>query len=317
MAATHTRGIKVSNLGAEGITFRAGGEIPERDIAVFQTERRRLLGLAYRMLGTIADAEDVLQDTWLTWQAADRSSIEKPSAWLTTVTSRSCLDRLRKLRRRREDYVGPWLPEIVATERDPADEVELADTLTLGFLVLLDRLKPAERLVFLLADVFGLKYAEIATITERTESTCRQVAHRARLALAGEPPSSPPSDANDSLVFQLMAAVVNGDVEATIALLASDVVLVSDGGPQRRAARRPVVTPTRVARLLINVAKRADPDWTVTACVLNGRSGLVFRESDEPVLAAVFEVTSGQIRRIWLVLAPDKLGHLVTASRLA
>lgn len=279
-------------------------------LEIFAGERPRLLGLAYRMLGSLADAEDVLQETWLRWQLADRSRIERPPAWLTTVASRCCLDRMKSAARQREDYIGPWLPEPIALERGPAEEAEMAETLAMGFLVMLDRLKPIERLVFLLADVFGSKYKEIASITGRSEAACRQIAHRARLALQAEPPSRAPSDADDTLIVLLIAAVTGGDMGAAVELLAPDVMLVSDGGRDHRAARRPVVTPTRVARLLVNLAKRMQPSWTVQPCRLNGRAGLVFNDEQGPQMAIVFEPADGKVRRIWTVLAPAKLGHL-------
>lgn len=289
----------------------------EEALAAFEPERPRLLGLAYRMLGSIADAEDVVQETWLRWQLADRTEIERPAAWLTTVTSRCCLDRMRMTSRRREEYVGPWLPEPVAVQPGPDEAVEMADTLTLGFLVMLDRLNPVERLVFLLADVFGLRYREIADIAGRSEAGCRQIAHRARASLAAEPLSPPPTDADDISVVQLMAAVMGGDVPGTIALLAPDVVMVSDGGRDHRAARRPVVTPGRVARLLVNLSKRSDPSWVVQPCRLNGRIGLVLSEEDTPRMALIFETGSAtedaRVRRIWAVLAPEKLAHLSEA----
>jgi len=270
-----------------------------------------LLGLAYRMLGSMDDAEDVLQETWLRWQLADRAAVERPAAWLTTVTSRCCLDRLRASSRRREDYVGPWLPEPVALAPGPEEEAELADTLTLGFLVMLDRLNATERLVFLLADVFAVPFREIAAITGRSDAACRQIAHRARASLASEPPSSVPTDADDALVGQLLAAVMTGDLVATVALLAPDVVLVSDGGKEHRAARRPVVTPPRVARLLVNLAKRLDGSWEILPCRLNGRIGLVFSHDGEPRIATIFEIADGRVRRIWSVVAPDKLRHVM------
>ncbi len=286
-------------------------------LAIFQRERPRLLGLAYRMLGTMDDAEDVVQETWMRWQLTDPSSVDRPPAWLTTVTSRCCLDRLRSASRRREHYVGPWLPEPVSLAPGPEEEVELAETLTLGFLVMLDRLNATERLVFLLAEVFAVPYREIAAITGRSDAACRQIARRARVALAGEPASSPPTDADDALVAHLLAAVMTGDLAATVALLAPDVVLVSDGGKEHRAARRPVVTPPRVARLLVNLAKRMDTTWEVLPCRLNGRIGLVFSEGGEPRLATIFEIVDGRVRRIWSVLAPDKLRHLTQPATLS
>ncbi|MGO9559554.1 MAG: sigma-70 family RNA polymerase sigma factor, partial [Acidimicrobiales bacterium] len=198
----------------------------EDGLASFTAERPRLLGLAYRMLGTLDDAEDVVQEAWLRWQLADASSIDRPAAWLTTVTSRLCLDRLRSAVHRRETYVGPWLPEPVSVERGPEEVGELVESLTVGFLVMLDQLTPPERLIFLLADVFGEPYSAIAAVTGRSEASCRQVAHRARQRLRGAPePSRAPSEADEALVVRLLAAVYAGDVAATMSLLADDAVL--------------------------------------------------------------------------------------------
>ncbi len=153
---------------------------PASPTDLFERERRHLVGLAYRMLGTVADAEDVVQEAWLRWQAVPEASIERPAAWLNTVTTRLALDHLRAARRRRESYVGPWLPEPVVTDIGPAETAELAESLRLGFLAVLDELKPLERAVFLLADVFDVPFAEIAAAVGKSEAACRQIAHRAR-----------------------------------------------------------------------------------------------------------------------------------------
>lgn len=224
---------------------------------VFGIERPRLLGLAYRMLGSLADAEDVVQDARLRWAGTDRQVVENPAAWLTTTTTRLALDRIRTLARRREDYVGPWLPEpvtLAATDpsSDPSDALELAQSMTLGFLVLLDTLSATERAVFLLADVFGEPFSAIAAAVGKTEDNCRQIAHRARRKVrsARAPDTAPASSA---LLAELFMATASGDIDTLLTLLDTDVVLLSDGGAERRAARRLVVGAPKVARFMVNL----------------------------------------------------------------
>ncbi len=222
-------------------------------VDVFEAERPRLLGLAYRILGSAVDAEDVVQEAWVRWQAA--TGIERPAAWLTTVVSRLALDAWRAQQRKREDYVGPWLPEPVATEADPAERAEMADSLTFGFLVLLDELTAVERVVFLLADVFGESFADISATVGKTEAACRQIASRARRKLQQSKPHRP----EERLALpgaRVAHRSLAGDVAATMALLDPDVVLTSDGGPHRHAARRPVIGADRVTRLLVNITQR-------------------------------------------------------------
>src|SRR4051794_5835514 len=206
------------------------------------------------MLGTIADAEDVVQEAFLRWHAADHDTIEKPDAWLTTVTSRIALDRLRAAKRKREDYVGPWVAEpLVLPEPGPTPE-EVAvrtESLTLGFLAVLDRLAPVERAVFLLSDVFGVPFAEIAESVGKTPAACRQIAVRARERVRGGAPRlSANGDPDRKVVEELLMAVALGDVDAVVARLAPEAICVSDGGANKRAGRRPVVGPPRIARFL-------------------------------------------------------------------
>ena len=232
-------------------------------MAAFSTERSRLLGLAYRMTGSLAEAEDVVQDAWLRWNGVDPRTIDNPAAWLTTVTTRLSLDRLKAMDRRRADYVGEWLPEPVAIGRGPEETAEVADSLTLGFLVLLDRLTPLERAVFLLAEVFSEPYRDIGATVGRSPEACRQIASRARhkLDAARGPAGGLAGTAAEDveLLGQLVHAVLAGDVSAVVELLDAEVVLVSDAGPTRRAARRPVVGPERVSRLLVNLGARGSP----------------------------------------------------------
>jgi RNA polymerase sigma-70 factor, ECF subfamily len=272
----------------------------------FGVERPRLLGLAYRMTGSYAEAEDVVQDAWLRWSGVEASSIDNPPAWLTTVVTRLSLDRLKAIDRRRADYVGEWLPEPVATGRGPAETAEVADSLTLGFLVLLDRLTPLERAVFLLAEVFAEPYAEVGAALERTPEACRQIAARARRKLdqARREPLGGGVDAG--LLGDLVGAVLSGDLDGVMALLDPDVVLTSDSGSQRRAARRPVVGADRVARLVINLTHRDVEMGAMRIVELNGRPALVTDLPDGPMVVQV-DQRGGRVTAVWIMMNPEKL----------
>lgn len=287
---------------------------------VFRSERARLMGLTYRMLGSVVDAEDVVQEAWLRWNAADQTVIERPAAWLTTVTSRLAIDRLRSQRRRREEYVGPWLPDPISTvfaiDEDapggslgPERSAEMAESLELGFLVVLDALGPVERAVFLLADVFAVPFAEIAVVVDRTPEACRQVASRARRKVREE--RSDRRAVDEGLLGDLVAAIALGDIERVVSLLSPDVVLTSDGGPLRHAARRPVVFPDRVARLLVNLGTRISIDSTMAIEQVNHAPALVIRSAVETlILMAEREPVAGAVVRIQMVLNPDKLAGI-------
>lgn len=275
---------------------------------VFARERPRLLGLAYRILGSLGDAEDVVQEAWLRWSTTDQVVIERPPAFLTTVVTRLALDRFRSIARRREQYVGPWLPEPVSVQHGPEEQVEVAESLTLGFLVLLDRLSPTERAVWLLAEVFGEPYALIGETVGKSEAACRQVASRARRRLREQRP--PPGGRLDAtLLARLLVAIATGDVDQLLELLDADVVLLSDGGPKRHAARRPVVGATRVARLVTNIAARY-PDAHVELTEINGSAAAVLRTGDMPMVLTG-EQQGGKVTRIYVMLNPDKLQGLV------
>jgi len=289
----------------------------QNDGAGFAVERPRLVGLAYRMLGSLVDAEDVVQEAWLRWERADRSTIEHLPGWLTTVTSRLAIDRLRAQRRRREDYVGPWLPEPIVgpwvsadpTAGDPASAVVRNESLETGFLVVLDTLGPVERVVFVLADVFAVPYSQIADVVDRTPEACRQVASRARRKVAEGRAGRRPAD--DGLLAELVGAIASGRADAVIELLAPGVVLTSDGGALRHAARRPVVLPERVARLLVNLGARTTPEATLAIEQVNGAAALVIRSGAGPVvLSAEREPVHGSIERVHLMMNPDKLAAL-------
>lgn len=276
---------------------------------VFAAERPRLLGLAYRVLGTFGDAEDVVQEAWLRWSTSDQGAVERPAAFLTTVVTRLALDRVRSVARRREQYLGPWLPEPVSLAPGPEEHAEMAESLTLGFLVLLDRLGPTDRAVWLLADVFGEPYSLIAEAVGKSEAACRQIASRARQRLRRERPA-PPERLEPDLLARLMAAIAAGDVQSALGLLDADAVLVTDAGPDRHAARRPVVGAERVVRFAVNVAKRL-PDAEVALTTVNGAPAIVLRGGDVPIVITG-EQRHGRVTRIFLMLNPDKLHALET-----
>jgi RNA polymerase sigma-70 factor, ECF subfamily len=279
----------------------------------FEAARPRIRGLAYRMLGTLADADDVAQDTWLRWQAAGGEHIANTEAWLVTAATRLCLDRLRSAARTREIYPGPWLPEPIVTDPSPESAAELSDSLTLGFLVLLDQLAPVERAVFLLADVFDVPYAEIAVTVGRTQAACRQIASRARRRLRPDKQPCQTAAADRALVKGLLHALAAGDVNEVVARLAPQVVCITDGGPERRAARRPVVGSGRVARLLIGLARRYH-HLAIRSAVVGGSAGAIFSAGDSVEQVMTLTSKDGVITAIYFVGNPHKLtsvGHPV------
>ena len=264
--------------------------------------------MAYRMLGVVADAEDVVQEAWIRWQAIDPAELDHPAAWLTTVTARLCLDQLRSRGRRHEDYVGPWLPEPLVSTQGPGPEeaAELADSLTLGFLILLDQLAPIERAVFILADVFDVPYAEIAATVNRSTVACRQIASRARRKIrAGRP--RPPSPASRQLVTELVAAISAGDVDGVLAHLAPEAVCVTDSGAGRPAARRPILGAPRVTQFLINLAQRFSGRLSLSPVTVNGDPGFVLSLDGTVDQVIAFETEGNQVMTIRIVGNPAKL----------
>jgi RNA polymerase sigma-70 factor (ECF subfamily) len=279
-------------------------------LAIFGGERPRLLALAYRLLGTMTDAEDVVQDAWLRWESA-AADVERPAAWLTTVVTRLAIDRLRSAQHQRESYVGPWLPEPVTDAPGPAESAELADSLTLGFLTMLERLTPIERAVFLLADVFDEPFADIAAIVGKSPAACRQIASRARRRVRDpvrHVDTGPPTGPDVAAAF--VQATVAGDVDALLSLLAPDVVMVSDGGAERHAARRPVLGAARVARLLTNIARRLPAGVELAMPAVNGEPGVVLSFAGRPFMAMALEIHDGRIHALRTVVNPRKLGHV-------
>jgi RNA polymerase sigma-70 factor, ECF subfamily len=276
---------------------------------LFERERPRLTGLAYRMLGTVSDAEDAVQDAWFRWQRVRPDEVDRPEAWLTTVTTRIALDHLRADRRRRECYVGPWLPEPLVSEDGPDDVAVLADSLRLGFLALLDRLKPVERAVFLLADVFQVPFAEIADAVGKSETACRQIASRARQRVR-QPGEHQDRATDRATVDALTTAIAIGDIDLVMSYLAPDVVCLSDGGAAKRAARRPVIGAPRVARLMVNLAHRYAGEMSVRPVAVNGDEGIVIELSGTIDQVMAFEVRGDRVAAIRIVRNPDKLSRV-------
>jgi RNA polymerase sigma-70 factor (ECF subfamily) len=289
-------------------------------VDTFEGERARLTGLAYRITGSLADAEDVVQEAWIRWAAQEAGEVYNPAGWLTTVVSRLALDRLRAQHRRREVYVGPWLPDVLPTARTVEETAELAESLTLGFLVLLDSLSPSERVAFLLGDVFGEPYPVIADILGKSEPACRQLVSRARRkvhsARAAGPPTGP-TPASAELLVQLMESVLADDEERALSLLDPDVVLLSDSGPGRRAARRPVVGAERVRRLMkggwriFGFTSKPSRDQLPPARFLdvNSSPSLVLDWPEGPIVISA-EAVAGRITSIWVRLNPDRTAAL-------
>jgi RNA polymerase sigma-70 factor (ECF subfamily) len=280
--------------------------------STFEGQRRRLMGVSYRILGSVVDAEDVVQDAWLRWSATDVTTVKNPEAFLTTVVSRLSLDRLRTLKARREVYSGPWLPEPVATAPDAAEAIEVAESVSLALLIVLETLSPLERAVFVLREAFGYSNAEIAGILGRSESAVRQLSHRARLHVDERRPRFDADEATRRLVTErFLVACETGDPGALLGVLAPDVVLVGDGGDQAKAPRRPIVGADKVARFLLAIWAEAPPGVRVLLARVNGDPGIVAgTESGDPVGTMVLDVADGVVRTIYMVVNPDKLGSV-------
>jgi RNA polymerase sigma-70 factor, ECF subfamily len=283
--------------------------------ARFDSERRRLTALAYRMTGTPDDADDVVQEVWIRWQRTNRASIDNDAAWLTTVTTRVAIDRLTSAQARRELYVGPWVPEPMpdwsddGPSADPAEVVASSDSLTLGFLRVLETLDPAERAVFLLHDVFAVPFAEVAVAVDRNEAATRQMARRAREKVRdGRPRLTPPPAEVRQLSDAFLAAILDGDVDRLTSMLTEDVVHISDGGPDHHAARRPVRGADRVARLFVNLARR---EWLPTDefhwIDVNGQPGAYVVRDEEPYLLTVLNWRDRRVAEAIAIVNPDKL----------
>jgi RNA polymerase sigma factor (sigma-70 family) len=279
------------------------------DLATFEQARPGLAGLAYRILGSRADAEDVVQDCFLKWSEADRGAIDRPAAWLTTVCTRRCLDVLRGAERRRVDYVGPWLPEPIQVV-DPAPDIELAGTLSTAFLLTLDRLSPKERAAYLLHDIFEQSYADIAAALDMEETACRQLVSRARTHVGRDKARyATPRATQDRLLHAFHAAIGTGDPAELAALLSSDARLTSDGGGKVSAALR-VLDGADVLVFLRHVGQWwKDFSWTFVD--MNGGRGAILTKEGAPQLTITFACDADdRISEIFVMRNPEKLAHL-------
>jgi RNA polymerase sigma-70 factor (ECF subfamily) len=288
--------------------------------ALFQQHRPRLFGLAYRMLGTPADAEDVVHDAWLRLHAQDVSALDDPEAWLVTVTTRLALDRLRRAKAERVHYTGPWLPEPLAPDAEhPEAEAERSETLTLSFLLLLERLSPEERAAFLLHEVFDYSHAEAAAILGIAEDACRQRLHRAKQRLReGRPRFSVDEAAQRRLLQRFVAAMAEPTLETLQALFAEDAVHISDGGGVARATLHPLYGAERLARLYLQLGRNLDGTGArYESITLNGAPALLLR-NDETLIAAMWVESDGErITAIHALRHPDKLARLVAVTKRA
>lgn len=279
---------------------------------LFEQHRSRLTGIAYGMLGSLMDAEDVVQDAYLRWIDVDLAAVDSPAAFLTTMTTRIAIDRLRSARVKREQYVGPWLPEPVigSPESDPADVVEEAESLSIAMLVALERLQPVERAVLLLREIFDYDYAEIADIVDKSPANCRQIAVRARERAGDLGRSHPTSDAESRIIARYVEAVTAGDVEGLAEIFAEDVVLWADGGGNARAARHPLFGALRVARHLVGVQPQTPPGTEVRLVRANGEISLMGLVDGAPVGLITFEIDDDLVTGVRALLNPDKLERL-------
>ncbi|HEX8668601.1 MAG TPA: sigma-70 family RNA polymerase sigma factor [Allosphingosinicella sp.] len=294
-----------------------GGE----SASIFEAERPRLQGLAYLMLGSVADAEDVVQDAWLRWSAIDPASIAEPRAWLVRVVSRLAIDRLRSARARREEYVGPWLPEPLVEKAGaappPGEGLERAEDLTVAFLLALERLSPLERAVFVLHDLFGTGYGEVAAMLGKAEPACRQLAARARAHVEAARPRYTLAEAEAKrLTEAFLEAVARDDAQALGAMLADDAVLVSDGGGKAVAALRPIVGRDRIARFFLGLSAKLRTRGAVSVrqVRVNSLPGLVVDAMNGTTTFAFETDAAGRIAAIYSVRNPDKLRHVAAAQ---
>ncbi|MFB9573232.1 RNA polymerase sigma factor SigJ [Streptomyces yanii] len=308
-----------------------GNDWSEPGLSAIVGERRQLINLAYRLLGSLAEAEDAVQETYARWYAMSRQqqeAVDSPGAWLTTVASRICLDLLGSARVRRERYVGEWIPEPLpdraewisgpagggrAEPADPADRVTLDESVNMAFLVVLESMTPAERVAFILHDVFRYPFAEVAEIVGRTPAACRQLASSARRRIRAAQAPAVPTAGQAGLVRHFKEAWEARDIGALVDLLDPDATMIADGGGLVGAALRPVEGSERIAQYLIHIADRA-PGLTLLERTVNGRPGLVAQHAGVSVTVAAFGLAAGRITRIWAIRNPEKL-RLWTENR--
>ncbi|MEU2602285.1 RNA polymerase sigma-70 factor [Streptomyces hirsutus] len=286
----------------------------------FEEHRPVLLGVAYRMLGRVADAEDVVQEAWLRWAGGDRSAVREPRAYLVRVTTRLAIDRLRQIKVRGETYVGPWLPEPYLTDfgdttPDTAEQVVLTDSVSLAVLVVMESLSPLERAVFVLREAFGYPYSDIAAMLDRGEPAVRQLAARARRHVEERRPryDVDPAQRRD-LTERFLAAAAGGDLEGLMKLLAPDVRLVGDSGGKSRAPLRVLESADKVGRFLVGVTRKGFPDASVRLLELNGGPAALVLIGGRPDTVFQLDVVDGRVQAVYVIRNPDKLRSLEAAG---
>ncbi len=282
--------------------------------ASFEAHRRFLLSLAYRMLGSVTEAEDAVQDCYLRWHQADRATVTNARAYLAKTVTRLCIDRLKSARARRETYVGPWLPEPVLEADALSAETasEYADDLSVGLMLALERLSPLERAAFLLHDIFDVDFAEVSRLIDRNEAACRQLAARARAHVReARPRFAVPAEAGAGIATAFAQAVQSGDVSALASMLAEGAVLHSDGGGVKKAALNVIVGRDRVARFFEGVARKfAEPTVDLRITPINGLPGAIWRFADGTLQTMALEIVGQEIVAVYVMRNPEKLGHL-------
>lgn len=282
-------------------------------IETFDRYRPLLFSIAYRMLGVAMDAEDMVQETFLRWQSSPEA-IESPKAYLSAVVTRLCIDQLRSARVQREEYIGPWLPEPIATET-PHDSAVLADSLSIAFLRVLESLSPVERAAFLLREVFDYGYDEIAHIVGKSEANCRQMVKRAKARIAGRRPRfAVRREEHGRLLAEFSQACLTGDVNGLLSLFADDITLYSDGGGKRGTARKPIYTPAKVVRFLFAILRKAPPGFSARIAQVNGQPAIISYTNSAPYSVLTIDVADGRIRSIYNIINPDKLAHMPSKS---
>ncbi|WP_242608553.1 RNA polymerase sigma factor SigJ [Actinomadura formosensis] len=287
---------------------------PDPGLNAIMSERRHLLNLAYRLLGSLAEAEDVVQETYVRWYAMPRQqqdAIESPGAWLTTVASRICLDLLGSARARRERYVGEWIPEPLPehtewTVVDPADRVTLDESINMAFLIVLESMTPAERVAFILHDVFRYPFAEVAEIVGRTPVACRRLASSARRRIRTSRAPATPTARQADIVRDFKRAWEAKDIAALVGLLDPDATTIADGGGLVSAELHPIQGSEQIARTIIDIAGKA-PDMTILERTVNGQPGLVLQQAGVTVTVIAFDIADDRIRHMWAIRNPEKL----------
>ncbi|QXF81223.1 RNA polymerase sigma-70 factor [Rhodococcus pyridinivorans] len=278
---------------------------------VFTEHRGLLFSIAYEITGSVADSEDVLQESYIRWARTDTGSVDNPRAYAAQIVTRQALNSLRSAQRRREDYVGPWLPEPMLTAPDAAAEVELAESVSTAMLLVLETLTPVERAVFVMREVFGFEYGRIAETVDRTESAVRQIAHRAREHVhARQRRFTPAGDETDRVVAAFLTAATTGDLDGLLSLLAPDVRYLADGGGRVTAARVPVFGSAKVAGLFLGLVRHPLPDMTIEPAVVNSMPGFLVYSAGVLDMVLHLEIDDHLITGVYVVRNPDKLTHL-------